>query len=314
MMNKIVKSLLSASGMKSTLDRYLDRYINESVDRLLNEKLQDLYFKLRWNEAVGLREEKINKFFEEGFILECYTDSHLSKKLYTENFEENEKKFVKQFLKPGDTFIDIGANIGLFTVYASKLVEQQGKVFAFEPNPRTFERLKSNIQLNASNNVELYQKGVSDSSGQLQFIISKDGYDAWDSFGRPSAGEDFETISVPVISLNEFLAREQVNGQKVSLIKIDVEGWEEHVISGGEGYLKSDSAPTLLIEFTEINLENAGTNSKSLYNFITNLGYSFYRYDNLTNRLLEEPYRGPYPYNNLIAVKDLNKAQRRLIS
>ena len=80
------------------------------------------------------------------FKIRLFRDSVLSKLIYN-GFENDEVSFTAKFLRKGDTFFDIGANIGLFSLTASNVVGNEGKIFSFEPSPKTFSRLKSNIEL-----------------------------------------------------------------------------------------------------------------------------------------------------------------------
>lgn len=114
--------------------------------------------------------------------INLYKDSVLSKLIYEGNFELDEISFVNNTLKDGDVFIDIGSNIGLFSLIASNLVGRNGKVISFEPSPKTFKRLEENIELNELQNVKLNNIGLSDKKGTLKLHVSENGHDAWDTF------------------------------------------------------------------------------------------------------------------------------------
>lgn len=86
--------------------------------------------------------------------MKLYCDSILSHQIFFDEFEFDERDFMRRFLRPGDVYADIGANVGLFTVIAAKLVGPKGRVFTFEPVLKTYKRLFQNIQLNKFTNVQ----------------------------------------------------------------------------------------------------------------------------------------------------------------
>jgi FkbM family methyltransferase len=128
-------------------------------------------------------------------------------------------------LKPGDIFVDIGANIGYYTILASKLVGANGRVFAIEPVPQTVKILKINLLLNEANNVTLIEKAAWNITGKLRIKISK----GWFGLASLFRNEGWE-IEVDAITLDEVLPDEQLS--EIKLIKIDVEGAGYEVLQG----------------------------------------------------------------------------------
>jgi FkbM family methyltransferase len=249
-------------------------------------------------------------FFE--FTLDCgikinlYKDSILSKEIF-DGFEEQEITFMKKFLKSGDVFLDIGSNIGLFSLTASKIVQPNGKVIAFEPSPVTYTRLLENIELNQFFNIEAKNIGLSDNEGTLQMQQSQTGFDAWNTFVKSSSEKFQQTISVPVSTLDKTI--EGLNKEKISLIKLDVEGWEKFVLLGALNFL-SNYSPVMIVEFTETNTFSAGYFVHEIYDLLETLGYKWYTYEN--GRFIQDPIRLSYPYNNLIATKNPDEVIGRL--
>jgi FkbM family methyltransferase len=223
----------------------------------------------------------------------------LSKLIYEGNFELDEISFVNNTLKDGDVFIDIGSNIGLFSLIASNLVGRNGKVISFEPSPKTFKRLEENIELNELQNVKLNNIGLSDKKGTLKLHVSENGHDAWDTFATDINNIKYQnSIEVNINTLDNEI--ENIGVNNIKLIKIDVEGWEKFVLLGAIETIKKFS-PILLIEFTAENTENAGYNVLEIYDIVTNLGYRWYRYKK--NKLKLEEKKKTYLYDNLIAIK-----------
>jgi FkbM family methyltransferase len=242
-----------------------------------------------------------NSFFEhnlgDNFRINLYRDSVLSKIIY-DGFEEEELNFIKKILKKDDVFVDIGANVGLFSLIASQVVGNKGLVIAFEPTLITFNRLLENISLNNLNNIQAINCGLSNESGELNFYISDNGYDAWNSFA-PSADNKLQrTIKVNVSTLDKEL--KDVDKAKIKLVKIDVEGWEKFVLKGGEIFF-NNYCPIIMVEFTDENTFNAGYSVHEIYDTMVNYGYEWYTIKN--GELIKELKRLYYPYNNLIAIK-----------
>jgi FkbM family methyltransferase len=227
-----------------------------------------------------------------------YKDSVLAKLIY-EGFEENELSFISRNLKNDDVFIDIGANIGLFSLIASPLVGENGKVIAFEPSPETYKRLTENISLNDFKNIDARNKGISDKKEKLNISISESGYDAWNTFAPGDATHFSKQVAVDVNTIDEEL--KNIDKSKIKIIKIDVEGWEKFVIFGGKNLLTQYS-PIIMMEFTETNTFAAGYIVHELYDLMEDLGYKWYEYIN--GHLIKSPKKLHYPYNNLIAKKD----------
>jgi FkbM family methyltransferase len=246
-----------------------------------------------------------------GLRIRLYTDSRLSKKIYVDNFEYEERQFVNAFLRPGDTFIDIGANIGLFTLIAAQGVGNTGKVYSFEPCTKTFQRLRANVQLNRFVNTHCYKQALSNRIDQETMYIAQDDRDALNSFSRPEMPQNFATETVQTTTIDHFFQEHNLSG-KVTMIKIDVEGWETHVLMGGEKTFSCRDAPVLQIEFTDQNAQQAGTSCRELYGRLVNFGYQVYIYDEKSQTLLPEVLREKYPYLNLIAVKQPAEIYSRL--
>ena len=245
---------------------------------------------------------------QDNISINLYKNSLLSKLIFEGNFELNEIAFLKKILKKDDYFIDIGANIGLFSIYASGIIGENGKIITFEPSPATFSRLKENIELNKFKNVEIRNIGISDKKGELTLNISESGHDAWDTFAPNINKKMFnKSTTVPVHTLDDELM--EIDKEKIALVKIDVEGWEKFVLNGAKEFL-TKFEPVLMVEFTESNTEAAGYNVLEIYDIMHSLGYQWYKYVN--GSLIPEKRNKRYIYDNLIAIKNLQKVRNRL--
>jgi len=242
-------------------------------------------------------------------VVNLYKDSVLSGLIYN-GFEQDETIFVRRFLENGDIFLDIGANIGLFSLIASHYVGDKGKIYTFEPATETYRRLCENVEMNAFNNILTFQIGLSDKEEELLFNTSQTGYDAWNSFTKLEVLKDSQSILVKTKTLDSFL--NQLNISDVNFVKLDVEGWEMNVLKGSKELLLSEKAPVLMVEFTEENAFAAGYYCGEIYDFVKQFGYNWYRYDSKQNTLIYEEKRLHYPYDNLFAIKDINNVVKRI--
>ncbi len=180
--------------------------------------------------------------------LKLYFDSKLASLIYYRSFELSERLFVKRLLKKNDVFFDVGANIGLYTVIASPLVGLEGRVHSFEPNPRTFARLLENIDLNRCGNVEANNKALSGKEDVLEIETSDDWLDAWSSLRPRRDSMASQSSMVECMTLDAYFDLHQVKGPV--LLKIDVEGWEEYVISGARKTLASAHVIGIIMEIS----------------------------------------------------------------
>lgn len=243
-----------------------------------------------------------NGFFEfnlnNDVKINLYRDSILSRLIY-EGFEKEEIDYLTKTLKKDDFFVDIGANIGLFSLMASKIVGLEGKVLCFEPAPLTFSKLDENVKLNNFNNIEIRNIGLSDTKGELTFYVSNNGYDAWNSFAPSKDNKLESSIQVPVSTLDIELTN--IDKTKIKLVKIDVEGWEKFVLNGGKDFFVNFN-PIVIVEFTEENTFNAGYPVYDIYNIMQNFGYVWHKISN--GELVKVEKKLHYPYDNLIAIKN----------
>ena len=196
-------------------------------------------------------------------------------------------QFLKEFIREGDVFLDIGANCGAGTLVAASLIGK-GKVYAFEPGPKVRSRLQGNIDLNPhlKDIVTIIPNGLGLNKEQV-FYNEDPNYR-----GNGSLYEN-KGIPVEIISLDEWVAREKL--EKVDFIKIDVEGMEYDVLVGGKTVL-STYQPMIYFETLPIFYETTLHNIKTIYKFLDSLGYKIIR---PTKPHSEIPFSGPYPANSV---------------
>lgn len=206
-----------------------------------------------------------------GFRLNCDLQDPEQEKIYFYGHyhERYEARLIRKLLSPGESFWDIGANIGYFTLLAAATLQNSGQILAFEPGRVAFQRLQDNVRLNNFNNIIILNLAASNSAGEAKLYLATEIADTGASLYL--GGDDrtaFEII--PTIPLDTYLAQEKF--PPPDLIKIDVEGAELAVLQGATTIL-SEFAPLLLLEMEEKNLLAAGTNKAAIQNFLKPLGY-----------------------------------------
>lgn len=196
--------------------------------------------------------------------------------IYCGLHEFEDMGFVLHFLRPGDLFVDVGANIGSYTVLASAAGAQ---VVSFEPVPSTFEALLDNVHLNRlEHSVDAKNAAVGRTPGELEMIADQDTTNQVLVGCNQYAGK---TVRVPVMTLDGAL-----QGKVPKLIKIDVEGFEAEVLAGAEKTLDNPGLGAVLMELNGSGA-HFGFDEDALHREMKTLGFLPYRYDPLARRLID---------------------------
>ncbi len=215
-------------------------------------------------------------------------------------YDINEMLFLKKVLKKGDVFVDAGANIGIYSIYASKIICETGKVYAFEPSNREFNILLKNIKINRCNNILPFKVALSDKKGRASIIVEKQGggNTLCDKLCDDNFEYDYEEDCV-VDTLDNLLLNKV---SKIDCIKVDVEGYDFKVLLGGQEILKKFN-PHLLLEISKKSLENAGISEKNIISFVKDLGYNVYYFSKGTTLTQRPPkYVETSPFYNIVCI------------
>ncbi|MEM1255652.1 MAG: FkbM family methyltransferase [Cyanobacteria bacterium P01_H01_bin.21] len=179
------------------------------------------------------------------------------------------QKILAQYLKPGDVFYDIGANIGFFSTLAARLVEKSGHVYAFEPVSQNATRIRRNGELNQFSHIKVFEKAVSKNSGKGNLLLAQhSGGATLSTVGMPP--DMTGLVQVDLISIDDWVNRKKV--KPPSLVKIDVEGAELQVIQGMLDTIRMFK-PILLYEVDASQLAVFQQKQKELDTYVRELGY-----------------------------------------
>jgi FkbM family methyltransferase len=257
---------------------------------------------LGWQVRQGLRRrpEKVT-FVEDSVLVVEKGMFGATGNIYTGLQEFDDMSFLLHVLRAGDTFVDVGANVGAYTILAAKNVG--AKVISFEPIPSTFEKLRRNAEANGVlEKVDSQCCGVSDKPGTLRFTKSMDAINHVIRDDEVANGSD--TVEVPVATLNELL-----KDQHPVLIKIDVEGFEWPVLNGAGSILASPSLKALIIELNGCG-GHYGYDENEIHKLLLSHGFAPYSYEPFSRLLKVEP--GYYGHNNTIYIKDAEWGRLRV--
>lgn len=186
-------------------------------------------------------------------------------------YENAEFTFLSATLKQGDVVIDIGANIGLYSLFAASKIGAQGKVISFEPFQKNYQALCKNVSLNATNNVELVNLAVAESESEIDLY-----YDTRQAnLGMVSSylSEHNQHQKVQTISIDKYLQQHPL--PKIDFIKMDIEGNEFPALKGMRNTL-IQFHPILMIEMDKDIVKSTPYTDSDIILFLQELGYTKY--------------------------------------
>ena len=216
-----------------------------------------------------------------GFDIICMnpvTDKGVEKPLFFNGtYEAGTLNVMKKSLRKGDAFIDVGANIGLMSLFASMVVGNSGAVYSFEPEPETFMILKKNIGINKIGNIHALNIASGDSKSKSFIYTNPYAGRGSASLIRPTNQSNSKEYEIYIETLDDFILK--YNVQSVRMLKIDVEGWEIHVLKGAKTLLGSIKAPIICVEYSKlVSAQNKQLSDIYYYSLSIN-DYKIYRLD-----------------------------------
>lgn len=209
--------------------------------------------------------------------------------------EVNDMAFLLHLLRPGDVFVDVGANMGTYTVLASGVCGAYS--YGFEPVSSTFERLQANIKLNQLEQLTTLTKcAVGGQTGELRFTYGED------TTNHVATETEQDIVIVPVKTLDDSLP------QTPNLIKIDVEGFETEVLQGALQHLASPDLKAIIIELNGSGARY-GYDEQIIHQKLLDLQFKAYTYDPFQRKLQAIAHFGNH---NTIYCRDLEWINTRL--
>ncbi|MEL6458190.1 MAG: FkbM family methyltransferase [Cyanobacteria bacterium J06621_15] len=219
--------------------------------------------------------------------LRCYSDSQsASAVIYCGLYDYDEMNFLLRYLRDEDLFLDIGANIGVYTLLAASKIKK-GLIYSFEALPKNFARLTENLSLNQFKQVKPFSIAISNSTGNINLnITDKD----CTPFIMPNRTENTvdrsspKSIAVPTNTLDSLLQHESLNN--LTLAKMDIEGAEILALKGATSLLNKQLPYVWILEINDT-VNNFGHSKQDVVDLLEQYGYVLYYYDADTNNLHE---------------------------
>lgn len=211
-------------------------------------------------------------------------------------FEPEVTSVLASILKEGDTFFDVGANLGYYTLLASKRVGFRGHVHSFEPAPRQFEHLSLNVRINQATNIILNNVALADASGEREMLFSLGWNQGTHSFGA-TEGTTAKGF-VKCRTIDEYVATNAI--ERIDALKVDVEGAELLVFQGAEKTIQSFEIPVIFFEACEHHARAVGNSTIELKRYLRQLGYGIFRLNSDSG--LERTEDTEEAFANLLAI------------
>lgn len=183
-------------------------------------------------------------------------------------YEEDILNLFKNNIHEGDVVLDIGANIGEHTLYASQLVGTTGKVYSFEPNTRLADQVRESLKANNSTNTTVYSFGLGDAKNAKELFVNKNNIGG-SSLIDQGRGDPHVTVQIEVG--DDVL----VDVSKVDFIKIDIEGYEYNALKGLTKIIEKYK-PAVILEYSpELYAQNGTQDGMNILEFFATFGYAF---------------------------------------
>lgn len=219
----------------------------------------------------SLKERKSSVVTLEGFKLAVHQHDTIISESIRQNkiWAQSETRLFRELITPGMVVIDVGANIGYFSLLASTLVGSGGCVHAFEPDPVNCGLLRKNVRMNHASNIKVVQAALSNNDEPLQLFLNSDNkgdHRIWEA-----TGEARTRISVKAMTLDQYLNK---TGTVPKFIKIDVQGAEGYVLEGMKETLAQSELSYLILEFWPEALRKCQTDPQRLIKQVADAGFT----------------------------------------
>ncbi len=197
--------------------------------------------------------------------------------LLTGVWEKRETDFFDSMLKPGMNVMDIGAHAGIHSMRFGYLVGRSGVVYSFEPNPDAAARFRKNTELNPHLNIRLTESALGSQAGSANIFVASRNKIGCMLKGQAevseASGESVAAVLVPVVTLDSMWR--EFGQPRIDFIKIDVEGYEYHVLKGGLELLAS-CRPVICFEHSEVYARMSGIGWSDIARTLNHVGYAIF--------------------------------------
>lgn len=214
----------------------------------------------------------------EGLQINLFPGNESSRSIFVSGFfDPNELSLLAKILKPGMTFIDAGANMGLYSLFGARKVGASGQVVAIEPSRREVEIIRGHIEGNGLSNVTLLPVALSDRDGEVELLVApleKSGHNTLGAFGFDTKLDHRERARA--MRLDDVVKEQGL--ARVDVIKMDIEGAEELALRGADCTLR-EHKPLLLLELSQRSLQHQQSSAERLLALLAEHKYNAYGFE-----------------------------------
>jgi FkbM family methyltransferase len=224
--------------------------------------------------------------------------------------DPNEFALLDKLLTPGMVFMDVGANEGFYSVFASRRVGETGSVWAFEPSRREMERLTANVGLNGLANVRPFCVALADEDGDAELLIASDEHSGHNTLGHFVYESGLDRREPVRLRRLDSLVQESTL-ERLDFLKIDAEGAEMRVLAGAGDALRK-FRPFILLEMNDPSLKAQGSSRDKVIRHLESQDYRLYLFDPATG-LPVPAFEGRYGDNMLAVPVERNLPEPALL-
>lgn len=239
---------------------------------------------------MGLANTWVHDFGKFKMVLDR-TDTDISKQVERSGWysdEAFEASLFEKYLKKGMTVLDLGGNIGFYTILARSLVGQEGRVFSFEPFPNNASLIRASIKENFFTNVTVVEAAASDRVGKATLHLSPDAcseHSLLDLNFQYNLEPQQNEIEVQVLTVDEYFEK-NVGDFKVDFIKMDIEGSESRALKGMQKVLQANKHLMLMTEFWPNGFKEDNKDPKDFLKMLDEIGFKIHNIDSFEQKIV----------------------------
>lgn len=248
----------------------------EGWDRYSGDSARTIKGWCRWWKYLRMKQPVVMNWIE-GLKLRVYPGNEVFRALFVRGvYDPNLIVTVNTLLHKGGTFIDVGANMGYFSLLASKVVGEDGRILAIEPSSRDFTRLVDNVNINRLENITPCRIAISDKKGMTKLSVACEERSSLNTLGTSFGFKGIEKVAVEDVNTDTIDAIVEKEGIKsVDVLKIDIEGSEMVALRGAKNTIEK-FRPVILLGTNEGALSACGVEIKDLKALLKELRYKSY--------------------------------------
>ncbi len=248
----------------------------EGWDRYSGDSARTIKGWCRWWKYLRMKQPVVMNWLN-GLKLRVYPGNEVFRALFVRGiYDPNLIVTVNTLLHKGGTFIDVGSNMGYFSLLASKVVGENGRILAVEPSSRDFTRLVDNININHIENITPYRLAISDKNGKTKLSVACEERSSLNTLGTSFGFKGIEKVAVEDVdttTIDELVKKERITS--VDVLKVDIEGSEMVALRGARDTIEK-FRPVILLGTNEGALSACGVDIKELKNLLKELRYKSY--------------------------------------